>query len=142
MLRHGLLETYGAGCRCDACTRMHDYFLNLKTPAPQTTMRGNRRFVPAWAAARRVKALQVMGWSISDLCRELGYTTNSKALKFVYDGPRRMISLDKHVLIVQMYERLHTVRGPSPFASHLARRKGWAGPDEWSDIDNRAEIPS
>lgn len=95
-----------------------------------------RNTVPAHGAIRRVRALQAIGWSITNLSHKSG--KNANYFEFIY-YPTRRIPLRQHVEIVQLYNRLRWTYGPSDHSVTVGKRRGWAPPWVWSDIDDPNE---
>lgn len=92
--------------------------------------------VPSFAAKRRVRALQAIGWSVTYLCQKSGH--GPKYFDFIYSD--RRIPLRKHTEIVQLYERLRWTYGPSDHSVTVGKNRGWPPPWVWADIDDPNEF--
>ena len=132
--RHGTNAGYNAGCREACCKTAHaDYRRHLKTRwylAPVERLK-----VDATGTTRRIHALMALGWRLTDIDAELGqcahYTYNlTDQVQVHFDTARR---------VAEVYDRLAMTPGPSERTRAIARRKGWAPPLAWDDIDRDPE---
>lgn len=89
------------------------------------------RPVPVIGAARRLQALAAMGYDTAYLVDALGAWRND-----IYRW-RRMtkphISARNHRAIVDLYDRIADIPGPSQVARDVAASRGWAAPAAWDD---------
>lgn len=85
-------------------------------------------------ARRRVRSLQYMGWTYTDIARESGLTYAAVIALF---GKRHDTSWATHVGVKEVFERLHMTRGPSSVIAARARNLGAKGgffpPMAWDD---------
>lgn len=95
---------------------------------------------PIIGATRRLQALGAMGWSMMEVGRRSGlhYVT----LASVQRGAQTSIGARLHHGINAVYDELHMTPGPSTRARLDARRKGWAPPLAWDDIDDPTQAPT
>jgi hypothetical protein len=87
--------------------------------------------VPSLGSRRRARALSAIGWSMAEQASRVGLE------RLVYSNSinRSEMSAGRAALIREMYERLSGTPGPSERARVLARRRGWAAPLAWDDVD-------
>jgi hypothetical protein len=109
-------------------------------PAPRANCRHSI------GSTRRGQALFAIGYPLDALAREIGQP-NGKHIGTVVRGERAWITDWLADQIADAYKRLaDTPAPPSRYASaarNLASRKGWVGPDAWTDetIDDPAAEP-
>lgn len=129
--RHG---TPGAkrnlGCTCpDAAEALRIYKKRqrhgLLTP----------KFVDGIGTQRRIRALQAIGHTTTELAAHLGCT--SQHLTWLAKAHDRgdHVHRDSADRITALYQQLHDVPGTSARAARLAAAKGWARPEHWADVD-------
>lgn len=138
--RHGSVAGSRAGCQEQCCAKaINRYHQILKlehmSGAPS-------RLVPVTGTRRRVEALQWLGWSAAEISRRLGrnptwltQTTRKHAV----------IRRETAEAVARVYDGL-SMRLPNPATQSerlsvgrtqaLARRRGYAPPLAWDDIDN------
>lgn len=106
---------------------------------------GYRAQVPALGSMRRIQALCSIGYTIRELAKHTGlsevYLYNlANGLRATRIDKKRAQKIDEvyRTLSVQPchYKSHHTSRTVS-----LSRKKGWAPPMAWNDIDNPKEKP-
>lgn len=103
------------------------------TPLPNTpyiTMDGT-------GFVRRVQALACLGWRYSDLTERLG--CSYQTITAVPD--RGVVARGLHTKMVDLYEHLQHIPGPSKGCAVKARNKGWHPPAAWDDVDDLRETP-
>lgn len=139
-------DTYSAahnhGCICPKAriedARRSSYYKDLHR-------RGIRLREPALGTVRRIQALQVMGYSTLQLKALMGRSARTKSNLYPRErGGTGMINSTTAAQWRDLYERICMTPATGPRANHVrttARRKGWAGPLDWDDIDNPDEIP-
>lgn len=88
--------------------------------------------VPSVGTIRRVRALQALGWSLTDI------TPGSSIARGVTRGPGILIAAKSYRLIAARYEQLCMTPGPSRSA---ALRSNRVTPLMWDDIDDPNEKP-
>jgi hypothetical protein len=144
--RHGTSAGYCAGCRDECCrTAIADYSRGLRA---RQYLAGGPLIVDALGTKRRIRALMALGWTGRQIDVELGrkptYTAN------LLCGPDR-VNRATAASVAAVYERL-SMRLPAdaPDANRQviartrseARRKGWAPPLAYDNIDDPTEQPS
>lgn len=96
--------------------------------------------VPAVGTGRRLRALAAMGWPIRYVADRIGAPPSTLGTVASGDAVHTSSWLAKAVSSV--YDDLAGTVGPSDLARERARRKGWAPPLAWDDIDDPDEAPS
>lgn len=86
---------------------------------------GKRRTISGVGAARRLRALQRIGWTGANLGQRLGVT--QREISQLALG-RDTVLLTTHNRVCALYDRLWNVPGPSARAVARAERKGWLPP--------------
>lgn len=92
---------------------------------------------------RRLRALQAMGWTLSEIAQQLG-EQRTCVEKWCNEDRTYVYSATAH-RVEQVYDRLCMTVPSGPWAARnrrMAARKGYAPPLAWDDIDDPAEIPS
>lgn len=143
--RHGSPAGYCAGCHESCCrTATADYARGLRT---RQYLAGGRLVIDATGTKRRLRALMALGWTGPQLDAAMGRAPTFTA-KLLCRSPRvNRVTAD---LVATVYEQL-SMRLPDDEPApnrqlinrtrNQARRKGWAPPLAWDDIDNPAEEP-
>lgn len=145
--RHGTNKGYLAGCDDTCCKTAHaDYRRDLRT---RQYLNGGPLRVNVIGTRRRLCALVALGWTFWDIDAELG-----KQKTYCHNMLERdtdWILKSTADAVAEVYERL-SMRLPDEStgprrqvasrARNLARRKGWAPPLAWDDIDDPNEEPS
>lgn len=87
---------------------------------------------------RRIQALMAIGWTQTEMetRSELGRGTLSHILR-----DRQMVRMSLARKVSAIYETLSATPGPHNRTKILARKKGWAPPLAWDDIDDPSEVP-
>lgn len=94
-----------------------------------------RKRTPGIGAARRLRALVALGWSVPVIASHGGLSVDSLT-KIAYDQTRlRLITPRMWWQICEVYEELSGTPGPSSSARQAAVSKGWAPPLAWDDED-------
>ena len=83
---------------------------------------------------RRIRALQAIGWRLSDIDRLLGGPGVSNGVWNMLQQPT--VHVDTAARVAALYDWLHMRPGPSERTRALAVMRGWAPPLAWDDIDN------
>lgn len=129
------------GCRCGDCRQGHaDYEFYRRGMIRAGRWQG-RTHVDALGARRRVQALMTLGWSQSEMARRLGMSQNQ-----LWEIAERLETITAPVAerVAALYEELWnvrptpTTRGERVSVSHAlgrAKRRGYAPPMAWDDID-------
>lgn len=90
---------------------------------------------------RQLAALQAIGWSLTDIGREIGKTQQSLSETFHRTAPVHRATAKA---IAEAYERLHLTPNDTPYATRTvarARRLGYAPPASWDDITDLNDRP-
>jgi hypothetical protein len=143
--RHGSKRGYEAGCRLECCRRANTLYSNLlRLHGP--------RLVDITGTRRRVEALQVLGWSMTEQSRLLGHEPSylRKAITTTRTGK---VQQKTARAVADLYERLCMSVAHDP----EQRRQGWNASRErtkrralalgfvpplgWDDIDDPDEVP-
>ena len=133
--RHGgdgrtWLSAYTAGCRCPearkAATR-HQKGLRL------STLRGEARLVPANGVILRLRALQGIGYSISELALLLGYASKESFGPLLYGPRRQTVTVQRYQRVKDLYDRLWNTPGTSVRSVNRAAKMGWPLPLDLDD---------
>lgn len=95
--------------------------------------------VPKYAAVRRIQALLAMGYTHAYLTERLGLSTNH--LISAAQAHATKMLLANHRRIAALYDELHMTPGPSAIGAQRARKRGYAPPLAWNDIDDPHETP-
>ena len=96
-------------------------------------------WVSALGVRRRLQALMAIGWTAADIALVVGC---SPASIQQWTKPRKWVRLTTREEILRAWDRMHMTPGPSAVNRARARRKGWAPPLAWDDIDDPAEQPA
>ncbi|MGW2095757.1 helix-turn-helix domain-containing protein [Promicromonospora sukumoe] len=98
-----------------------------------------QRLVPAIGALRRLRALQAIGWTTTQLGDRLGMLQTHVA----QIQHRDLIAGGRWRQIADLYERLSATPGSSSITRQRAAAKGWLLPMEWEgyDIDDPRVVP-
>ena len=131
------------GCRCLPCRARANSRTKLAYRVRRDVTGGNRR-ISSLGVARRLQALATLGWSVDLLATHLGMT--HMQVSELRARKRANVYLSTHKRVAEMYRELAFVpamdrgRASTQVALH-AKRKGWAPPLAWDDIDNPRERP-
>jgi hypothetical protein len=131
-------------CLADELTHdaVHQHGIRGGKTAPQRKrMLRAAEVVPAIGAARRLRALACLGWSLADVSGWLevaGIEITPRAICYIRSGQTENIDRDANNLIRVTYAALCRTASGKRFAV-LARRKaaanGWPDPEAWADLD-------
>lgn len=102
------------------------------TIADRTNHDGEPR-VSRIGTVRRLRALQVMGWSARLIGEHVGKPERWVHNKIHQQGS--WVNRSTHDLVVQAYHDLSQQRGPSEVTRTRALARGYVGPAQWEDID-------
>ena len=96
--------------------------------------------------ARRIKALNRLGWSLREIARDTGiHFDNLQRLRDRVDS-RKYVQAVVRDAVLATYQRLQMTPAPTTRWSivvvNRATRMGWPPPMAWDDIDDPAEVPS
>lgn len=95
-------------------------------------------FIPAIGAQRRIQALMAIGYRHTDL-EAAGIPNCANCL---HAANRRWVARSTHDQIATVFTRLCMTPGPSTKAVSNARKRGYAPPLAWDDIDDPNAIPN
>lgn len=129
-------------CRCQPCRDAH-----------AKDMRDRRRaqaygrwegLIDATGTIRRIRALATIGWSFRYLAERRGHESGACAIRQLASGQRHKVTADTARAFALLYDELCTSDGPSVRAVTWARKRGWHGPEAWTDptIDDPAAEPA
>jgi hypothetical protein len=132
--RHGTYSSFRYGCTCPDAVEENRLY--------QKRYRGRRlpsRRIPAVGIARRICALQAIGWPLEDIARRAG--TTPQAINQV--KRQKWVQYDKAQRLLRIYDELSMTPGPSGITRSRARTAGHAPPLAWwgRDIDNPDALP-
>lgn len=131
------ISNVGAGLiRLRRVTEQKILAVRVDVDTPATAKAGNAR--DATGTRRRIEALCTMGYSIVEQARRAGLHHDN--LRQIVLGHTRRTTLASHLAIARLYEQLwDTPAEPSQSSRQTlayARRRGFAPPMAWDDIDN------
>lgn len=143
--RHGTVAGHIAHQRsgvpyCEACIRAKSsYDKRRKWDA----LNGRGRTVPSLGARRRLQSLQYVGWSRARVAEAAGWKTTG-ALNYLMRSDT--ITRSTHEKLALVFEALAMKQPPDEMAAirarTWARRRGYAPPLAWDDIDDPNEQPT
>jgi DNA-binding NarL/FixJ family response regulator len=96
-------------------------------------------FIPSVGTVRRLRALTVMGWSMSAIAERTGIKEST--LHALRDPAHRFTRPMYAKAVADAYEALSMTHGGCRYAATRAVRKGWLPPLAWDDIDDPGENP-
>lgn len=127
------------GCRCARCRRAKAARRGLYDRRYRE-LQGRDVWVPARGTIRRLRALAVIGWSISEIADRAGLFHRS--LLKVREGQRVEVHLSTWRAVRRVYAELENTPRVSR-AGRITRthalREGWLGPAWWDDPDRDRE---
>lgn len=125
---------------CQPCLDAHATY-HRKLRAKHYLKRSDSLYVDSLGTQRRLMALARMGWSFAEIGRviDAGWTCPSRQLYNLLAQKR--VHIDTRERIYAVYEQLSHLPGPSRTAATRARKKGWAPPMAWDDIDDPNDYP-
>lgn len=103
---------------------------------------GVRLTVPALGDRRRIQALRRIGYPTPAIMAGTGIS--SSFLRSLADGQTTRVGLKTHKKIVAFYEEhmWHPRFDPVALnAINWSKKRGWAPPGAWDDIDNPEDTP-
>lgn len=131
--RHGSYAGYKAGCDCDDCTEAtYRYCKGLHIDHE----RGTYRTCEARGTARRVHALQAIGWPLTTIAARAGLSSERAVWKIA--NSQAFIFTSSRDAIARVYDELCMTPAVDKLANRrrsLAAKKGYAPPLAWDDID-------
>jgi len=108
-------------------------------------LRTNVLYVDAIGTARRIRALQAIGWRLSDIDQALGHGDGRPkgGPNYAHNLTRQTtIHRDTALKVARVYDALSMTMGPSARTRALARKYGWPPPLCWDDdIDDPRARP-
>lgn len=100
--------------------------------------RGETPRVDAIGTVRRLEALAFLGWPQHEVVKSaLGFSQ----WPHIWRKPGAKISHDSARKIAGLYDELSAMPGPSKVTATNARKRGYAPPLAWDNIDNPRELP-
>lgn len=133
--RHGTRSAYNNDdCRCGDATRDASRYTKLRRAGIHQP-----RFIDPTGTHRKLKALQALGHTWSDIAADLEHGTPSNVCK-ILTSPK--VNVRTAQLVDQVYEKLCMTPGPSTRTATRAQQKGWLRPLAWDDIDSDPEPPA
>jgi len=112
---------------------------------------GNR-WITATGSARRIQALRAIGWSLEQICVEMGTGPRNSRVKLIGSGTADRVTVNMHERIKATYDRLwhHAPPARTPhdracISANVRRAaaRGWVPPMAWDDdtIDDPQATP-
>lgn len=101
--------------------------------------------VPAIGSARRIRALNAIGYSLVNISREVGIT--AEWLSELTTGKVEWVRIDNALSLAAAFDRLQLTPAPpsrgATYARNRAARRGWPPPLAWDEdtIDNPTAEP-
>lgn len=134
MVSHGTHTQYAQhGCRCVLCRRAASRARTLWRLRVEENG-GELLSVPATGTLRRLQALAAIGWSTRAVAERAGVSPGSLRT-FLYAPSKRVLPARAEA-VATVYEELCMTLGPSKTSIAAARKRGWAPPLAWDDIDH------
>lgn len=115
--------------------RVADAILTIRRPADVTPP---GRQVSAVGTARRIRAMQAVGWPLSEIGARLGMHTTYVS-RICCKNDRVSVEIAARVRVV--YDDLSGSPGPSEKSRRLGVLRRWGLPASWDDIDDPGERP-
>lgn len=116
-------------CRCQECREAHR---RANAQRQRAIAYGNwDGLVDPVGIVRRVQALSVVGWSTYMIAEKVG--CSAECVRAISRGDRGQVRSDIAAAIRQVYDAWCTEDGPSHQARSWARKRGWLGPEAWTD---------
>lgn len=111
--------------------------LNIRIGPPPA----DEKHVDATGSMRRLRALCVIGHTLTSLAPRLGMTRDR--LKVIANTPTVRVRTEEAAAIARLYRRLAAIPGTSPQVRTFSRNRGWHGPLAWDEttIDDPAAKP-
>lgn len=124
---------------CDPCARAGSRYRQERI---LRALSGNAATVPAVGSLRRIQALHALGWTGPQIAEAADISINTmRSIGYHDSGTVRTTTAAK---IDAAYERLAMVRPEGKYADRarrMARRRGWAPPLAFDNIDDPSERP-
>ena len=97
--------------------------------------------IDSTGSLRRLRALQAIGWTQTEIAHRIGWTLQNLNRYFISDPA--MINRGTAVTIAKVFNELQLIPGPSERSRRHARKHGWAPPLAWDEdtIDDPAATP-
>ena len=97
--------------------------------------------IDSTGSLRRLRALQAIGWTQTEIARRIGWTVANINRYFISDPDR--INRSTAVTIAKVFNELQLIPGPSDRSRRHAKAKGWPPPLAWDEdtIDDPAATP-
>ncbi|HHW83455.1 MAG TPA: hypothetical protein GX743_06545, partial [Actinomycetales bacterium] len=94
--------------------------------------------ISAEGSRRRLRALAVMGWTITELSERSGL--HRRTLSIVRSDDAEHVKVETAAVITALFDSIGMEQGGSEMIAREARAKGWIGPLGWDDIDDLLEV--
>lgn len=130
--RHGTTRGHAAGCR-ELCCRTPRNLDEARRRKYRDAL-GIQRRIPALGTQRRIRALMALGWTGRTIADHCGWKSAEAVTEILKD--RQFVFLATAAKIASAYDEMSMRVGPSDKNRAEARKKGWAPPLAWDDIDN------
>lgn len=131
---HGTHTAYRHGCRCPHAREKDRIYRKRLREGRQPAA-----LVDATGTARRLQALNRIGWRFADLATHLNCTYQNVSLWAAMTSPR--VDRTTATRVADLYRQLAGTPGPSALAAQRAAAKGWHSPMVWDNIDDPTEQP-
>ncbi len=97
--------------------------------------------IDSTGSLRRLRALQAIGWTQTEIAHRIGWTLQNLNRYFISNPA--MINRGTAVTIAKLFNELQLIPGPSERSRRHARKHGWAPPLAWDEdtIDDPAAKP-
>lgn len=97
--------------------------------------------IDSTGSLRRLRALQAIGWTQTEIAHRIGWTLQNLNRYFISDPG--MINRGTAVTIAKLFNELQLIPGPSERSRRHARKHGWPPPLAWDEdtIDDPAAVP-
>lgn len=139
--RHGTNAGYLAHVEsdrdyCQPCRDAHAEYQRLRWRR-KYQMRTDALYVDALGVHRRIQALQMLGWRFADIDAAMGIDVSWAQHALTHTR----VHVSRARTLAATYEALSMTLGPSSRVRTWAKRKQWAPPLAWNDIDDPNERP-
>lgn len=129
--KHGTRAAYYThGCRCPEARSECSLYERRRS---KEALLGRPRAVPLLGTARRLQALNALGWTMAGIAK--AGDLDAKYLAHLVRGANRYTYRETAARVRAVYELLCMTPGPSSRARALAQAKGYAPPLAWDEGD-------
>jgi len=136
-------ESNGDKTPCDPCRAAHAEY-KRQLWRRKYAMRVSDLYVPSIGTTRRIRALQAIGWRLSDIDQALGHGDGRKGgPNYAHNLTRQdRIHASTAAKVARVYEQMSMTPGPSARTRSIAKKRKWAPPLAWNNIDDPNEKPT